>query len=69
MAYSLRQQLEEVEREIALRNKVYPHQVASGKMRQSIADYHLDRMKAVRNTLIELIDADEKQAIQANLAG
>lgn len=52
--YSLQQQIEEVEREIALRESVYPRQVSSGKMRQSTADYHLDRMRSVRATLIWL---------------
>jgi hypothetical protein len=48
---SLAQQIEECEREIALRNGVYPRMVSSGKMRQSIADYHMARMKAVLATL------------------
>jgi len=53
---SLRQQIEEVEREIALREKVYPHQIRSGKMRQSIADYHLERMRSVLHTLLWLAE-------------
>ena len=48
---SLPQQIEEVEREIALRERVYPHQVRTGKMRPSIADYHMERMRAVLATL------------------
>lgn len=52
--FSLAQQIEEVERELLLRRRVYQHQVASGKMRQSIADFHLGRMQAVLDTLREL---------------
>lgn len=48
---SLAQQIEEVERELELRRRVYPHQVARGQMRQSIADYHMARMQAVLRTL------------------
>lgn len=51
---SLRMQIEEVERELALRARVYPGQVHMGKMRQSIADYHMARMQAVRDTLMQL---------------
>lgn len=57
--FSLQAQLEEVDRELALRKRVYPHQVSTGKMRQSIADFHMDRMEAVRLTLEELIDKRE----------
>lgn len=51
---SLRMQIEEVERELALRARVYPGQVHMGKMRQSIADYHMARMQAVHDTLMQL---------------
>ena len=51
MTISLRQQIEEVAREIALRENVYPRQVASGRMRQSIADFHMERIRAVKQTL------------------
>lgn len=57
---SLAQQFEEVEREIKLREGVYPRQVSSGKMRQSVADYHLERMRAVAKTLRWLILNEEK---------
>jgi len=49
--FSLAQQIEEVDRELALRAKVYPNQVRSGAMRQSVADYHLARMQAVKTSL------------------
>jgi hypothetical protein len=54
MSVSLNQQIEEVEREIALRERVYPNQVARGKMRQGVADFHKQRMVAVLETLKHL---------------
>jgi hypothetical protein len=54
MKISFAQQIEEVEREIRLRNDVYPRWVSSGKMRQSVADYHMKRMQAVLETLLWL---------------
>jgi hypothetical protein len=54
MKFSLAHQIEEVEREIALRKSVYAALVASGKMRQSIAEFHLQRLEAVRDTLLWL---------------
>ena len=49
--FSIQQQIEEVEREIALRKTVYPRRVQNGQMRQSVADYHRARMEAVLRTL------------------
>jgi len=43
-----------VEREIAMRRRVYPNWVASGRLRQAAADEELRRMEAVRDTLIAL---------------
>lgn len=51
MRFSLAQQIEEIEREIAMRLEVYPRQVTRGTMRQSVADMHIDRMRAVLITL------------------
>lgn len=51
MTISLAQQIEEVERELSLRRKVYPHMIATNKMRQSVSDFHIDRMSAVKATL------------------
>jgi hypothetical protein len=58
--FSLREQIEEVEREIDLRRKVYPNQVRLKKMRQSIADYHLARMQAVLITLRQFEQIDNE---------
>lgn len=54
MEFSIDQQIEEVERELRLRDGVYKRQVAAGKMRDSIAAYHTDRMRAVLATLQEV---------------
>jgi len=48
---SLNQQIDEVKRELSKRDEVYPHQVATGKLRQSIADFQMERMRAVLRTL------------------
>jgi len=64
LSFSLNQQIEEVEREIALRKKVYPHQVARRLMRQSVADYHMARMRAVLETLEQLHDQRQKDAAE-----
>jgi len=52
--FSLAAQIAEVEREIKMRRDVYARQVANGKMRQSIADYHIGAMEAVLETLRQL---------------
>jgi hypothetical protein len=49
--FSIHQQIDEVKREIRMREEVYPRQVRSGVLRQSIADYQMQRMKAVLATL------------------
>jgi hypothetical protein len=54
MTFSLAQQIEEVERELKLRERVYPNLVRKLEMRQSIADYHMARMQAVLETLMAL---------------
>jgi hypothetical protein len=56
--FSLSQQIEEVRRELQLREKVYPNMVRKGQMRPSIADYHMDRMRAVLRTLEKLAEVN-----------
>lgn len=51
MTVSLNRQIQCVEREIAMRKSVYSRQVASGKMRQSVADLEIGDMQAVLETL------------------
>lgn len=58
--FSLRQQLEEIERELALRERVYPTLIMKRSMRQSVADFHMGRMRAVAVTLQKLIEQEEK---------
>lgn len=48
---SLTAQIEELEREIAMRREVYPRLVARGKYRRSEADLLMARMMAARDTL------------------
>jgi hypothetical protein len=54
VTFSVAQQLEEIERELALRRNVYPRMVVTHKMRQSVADFHMARLEAVRDTLKSL---------------
>lgn len=65
MAFSLNQQIEEVERELDQRSRVYPRLISTGKLRQSIADYQVGRMEAVKRTLEWL--RDNETAIKATL--
>ena len=48
---SLIGQIAELEREIAMRERVYPQQVAAGKMKQAEAEMLMDRMRSVHETL------------------
>lgn len=59
-AFSLGQQIEEVDRELKLRREVYPRWTGSGKMRKAEAEYHLARMESVRKTLIWLRENEAK---------
>ena len=54
---SLSRQIDEVKRELAMRVKVYPHQIATGKLRPSIAEYQTASLLAVLDTLLGLQDA------------
>ena len=48
-----------VRREIAMRERVYPSWVAKGRMTQQKADHELAAMKAVEQTLIDVMDNEE----------
>jgi hypothetical protein len=63
MTISLNQQIDEVKRELKMRSEVYPHMVKSGKLRQSVADYQVERMRAVQKTLEWLQRNEEKVRI------
>jgi len=49
--FSLDAQIKAVEREIGMRERVYPRQVKAGKMRQAEADFQIAIMRAVLETL------------------
>ena len=51
MKISLSQQIDEVKRELGERDRVYKRLVATHKMRESVADYQVARMRAVLATL------------------
>jgi len=54
MKVSLIGQIAEVDREIAMRQRVYPEQMRKGKMRQAEADLLMQRIQAVRESLVFL---------------
>jgi branched-subunit amino acid aminotransferase/4-amino-4-deoxychorismate lyase len=56
----LNQQIEEVERELEYRAKVYATMQAKGTMKPSRAEYHTQRMEAVLQTLKWLRRHEEK---------
>jgi hypothetical protein len=53
---SIDQQIEEIERELDERSRVYPRLIAKGTLRKSVAEYHVERMKATLATLMWLRD-------------
>ena len=61
---TLAAQILEVDREIAMRRKVYPGWVSRGKMRQAESDLHIRQMEAVRETL-EWLKANEDRIREA----
>jgi hypothetical protein len=54
LAIPIEVQIECVEREIGMRNAVYPRRVLAGKMSQSLADREIASMRAVLATLREV---------------
>ena len=52
--FSLAEQIAAVKREIGLRERVYPSQVAKGRMKQETADRELAVMRSVLATLERL---------------
>lgn len=45
-------QIAEIDREIQMREHVYPEQVRSGRMKPEAADMLMDRIRAIRATLV-----------------
>ncbi len=64
-------QIAEIDREIGLRQNVYQKQVSNGKMRQAEADMLMQRIHAVRATLLfcQQHEADIRAYIAAKNAG
>lgn len=60
--FSLEAQVEEVERELEMRKKVYPRMIVSHSLRQGQADYYVARMMAVHTTLKGLLAKRETAA-------
>jgi len=60
MKISLNEQIDEVRRELRMRPDVYSRQVATGKLRQSVAEYQMERMEAVLRTLEWLQDNEQR---------
>ncbi len=56
--FSISQQIEEVDRELELRDRVYKGKVHSGAWRASVAEFHMERMRSVKATL-EWLRANE----------
>lgn len=65
--YSLVAQIEEVSREIAMRERVYPQMVRARKMSADAAEIHIGRMRSVLRTLMWL--RDNEAEIKARHAG
>ena len=64
---SLIAQIQEVEREIGMRKDIYPRLVKTRKLRQSEADYYMERMEAVLVTLqwLQTHQAAVRSAVKA----
>ena len=58
--FSLAQMIDEVRFELNMRSSTYPSRIHRKLMRQSEADYHVARMKAVLATLEELQRQESK---------
>lgn len=53
MTFTAQELLDCVDRELNLRRRVYPRQVASGKMTKRLADSEIAKMEAVRERIME----------------
>lgn len=59
----LAQQIRYLRREIEHRRKVYPRLVSAGRMTSDFADGEIDKMKAVLETLEELLPLPDQQKL------
>ena len=53
--YTLQEQISCVRRELALRKRVYPRWIESGRMKPETADHEINCMQAVHETLSSLL--------------
>jgi len=68
MEISIKQQIMEAKREVALRERVYPKWIGTGRVTQGQADRQLTAMKAILATL-EALERDQQTRIQPTLFG
>lgn len=57
---TLDEMIKEAEREVALRKKCYPQWVANGKIKQIEADYRIEVMQWIVDTLKDLKEFQQK---------
>lgn len=64
-------QISEIDREIAMRERVYPREVQAGRMKQTEAEMLMERIHAVRATLVFCKDneADIRAYVAEKKAG
>lgn len=62
MTSSLSAQIAEVERELSMRRRVYPHQVMARRMKKEAADLHISRMEDVLTTLKSLENGHDNES-------
>lgn len=64
-------QIAEIDREITMRERVYPQQVNSGKMKKEEAEMLMERIRAVRDTLVfcKTYDAEIRAYIASRKGG
>ena len=55
---SIPDQIAELERELGLRQRVYPRWVREGKLREGVAEERMRRLEAARDSLVRLAKID-----------
>jgi hypothetical protein len=63
MPISLGDQLKEARRELALRTQAYPKFVQRGTLTQGQADYALEAMRAICDTLARLVEGESQPSL------
>ncbi len=65
--FSLEELIEEAERELKMREKVYPRWIQYGKINEKTAERRLNRQKGIVNILKKLKDKQGKQISMFNM--